>query len=335
MKIFIPFELKDIGGPTSFVTKFKLGLEKRGHEVTLQETPDYDILFLIVQAPFKYILKAKKRKIPIVQRLDGVYYWSVASWKFPLFNLKALIIRHLFADYTVYQSKYSKYCVNKFLGKKKNEISEIIYNGVDTTVFTPHGSTLNLRDTPDQKIFFTASAFRRKDQILPLFEALTHYQENYPTPFKFLIAGTFSHEVTHTPQEFAHFKNAVFLGKIDNSELPLYERSVDVFLFTHLNPPCPNNVIEALACGLPICGISDGAMQELVTEDRDGKLLVAPGHAFWEKRDFSPVAFAKQLDTILQKKEQLSRGSRTRAVDYFSLEKMIEQYIDFLTKIKD
>ncbi len=31
MKIFIPFSLKDIGGPSSFVRKFKAGLETRGH----------------------------------------------------------------------------------------------------------------------------------------------------------------------------------------------------------------------------------------------------------------------------------------------------------------
>ena len=83
-------------------------MQARGHEVFFEYRPDYDILFLIVQAPFQYLLEATKKKIPIVQRLDGVWYYSVAGWKFPLYNLKAMLIRHFFSDFSVYQSKYSK-----------------------------------------------------------------------------------------------------------------------------------------------------------------------------------------------------------------------------------
>ena len=71
MKIFVPFEINDVGGPSTFARKFKDGMESNGHTVTFRYTSDYDILLLIVQCPLKYLIDAKKRGKKIVQRLDG------------------------------------------------------------------------------------------------------------------------------------------------------------------------------------------------------------------------------------------------------------------------
>ncbi len=326
MKIFLPFEIRGIGGTSTFAKKFQEGMQKHGHEVFFRYQKNYDVLFLVVQAPFKYLIEAKRRNIPIIQRLDGTYYWSVSGWKFPLYNLKAAIIRHSFADFTLYQSEYSKYCAKKFLGKKHLDPSVIIYNGTDLDLFSPKGETINLRDTPDQKIFFTASAFRREDQIIPLFHALKAYREKYGSNFKFLIAGTFSGKVSDIPKRYQDFREAIFLGKIENADLPKYERSADVFLFTHLNPPCPNNVIEALACGLPICGVADGSMSELITPGKNGELASAKGSAFWKERIYDPVAFADNIQKILDHREVYSENARLSAEKNFSLNAMIADY---------
>src|SRR5215204_1312230 len=110
MKIFLPFQVKDIGGPSTFAKKFQLGMEELGHTVVYDYCNDYDVLFLIVQCPLKYLIDAKRRGKKIVQRLDGTYYWTVSGWKFPLLNAKATYIRHLFTDFTVYQSDFSHAC---------------------------------------------------------------------------------------------------------------------------------------------------------------------------------------------------------------------------------
>lgn len=331
MKIFIPFARKDIGGTSIFATKFKEGMEKLGHEVFFEYREDYDVLFLIVQAPFRYLLDAKRRGKKIIQRLDGTYYWSVASWKFPLYNLKATFIRHLFTDFTVYQSRYSKYCAEKFLGRKNVDPSAVIYNGVNTHHFSPNGETFSLRSRPEQKVFFTASDFRRRDQIIPILEALVHYRETYGDNFVFLVAGTFSREASTIPEEWAHFKNVSFLGKIANSDLPKYERGADVFLITHLNPPCPNNVLEALACGLPICGVADGAMSELVDSGETGFLIQTEGDAFWQPRKIDPQVFSDALHKTLSSPEYRDK-SRMRALDRFSIDHMIAEYQSIITK---
>ena len=326
MKIFLPFQVKDIGGTSTFAKKFQTGMRAHGHEVFFEYRDDYDILFLIVQAPFKYLLEAKKRNIPIIQRLDGCYYFTVSGWKYPLYNLKAAIIRRFFATFTIYQSEYSKYCGEKLLGKKSSSHSEIIYNGVDTDIFSPQGETIDLRDTSDQKIFFTASEFRRRDQIIPILEAIKQYEKKYDSNFKLVIAGSFSRELEEFTEHLSKYPKVQYLGKIPNNDLPKYERSADVFLFTHLNPPCPNNVIEAMACGLPICGVADGAMTEITEQNGNALLLEVIGDAFWKKRDYNPQKFSENINHILQERILFSKKSRALAVNRYSLENMITRY---------
>jgi len=330
MKIFLPFKIKDIGGPSSFAKKFQEGMQKRGHEVFFEHQADYDILFLIVQAPFKYLIEAKRKGKKIVQRLDGTHYWSVQGPMYLLFNLKAKIIRHFFADFTVYQSKYSKYCAEIFLGKKIRDPSAIIYNGVNLDLFSPTGDTINLRDNPEQEIFFTATAFRRENQIVPIIEALKIYGRTFDDNFKFLVAGTFTNNIAYVKNKYENFKNIVFLGKINNGDLPKYERAADVFLFTHSNPPCPNNVIESLACGLPVCGVADGAMPEIINNGKTGLLVPTQGDAFWVPRKYDPGTFADNIHQITSGRERFSANARQSAEQCFSLDSMIDSYAKVL-----
>lgn len=329
MKIFLPFQSTGIGflGVGTFAKKFKAGMEAKGHEVFFEYQPDYDVLMMIVQAPFAYLREAKRRHIPIVQRLDGVFYWTTSQWMFPLLNLKALLIRHFFADFTIYQSQFSKYSANTFLGKKQPDPSALIYNGVDLDVFTPTGESINLRDNPDQKIFFTVSGFRRRDQIVPMLEALKIYKRKYGDNFKVLIVGPFKKNVASIPDQYRDFKNVRFLGKIENTDLPKYERSADVFLFTHLNPPCPNNIIESLSCGLPVCGVADGAMSELIEHGKTGRLIEARGNGFWAARNLNLEAFADNLHTIVENRPAYSKACRRYAEEHLTLDMMTDQYL--------
>ncbi|HLC94399.1 MAG TPA: glycosyltransferase family 4 protein [Patescibacteria group bacterium] len=330
MKIFIPFTIKDTGGTSTFAKKFGKKLEERGHEVFFDFRKDYDILFVIVQCNPLYLLHAKMNKRKIIQRLDGVYYWSVAQWKYPLLNFPPRFIHKFFSDFTVYQSKYSKYCADKFLGKRKNEQYSIIYNGVDTTLFSPEGEKIDdIRDNPEQKVFITASKFRRYDQIIPIIKALEIYRDKYNKNFKLLIIGDFSREVEKIPAQFKKFTYLNFIGKIKNEDLPKYERSSDVFLMTHLNPPCPNNIIEAMACGLPICGVNDGAMREITVPEENSLLLKSEGDAFWKMREYDVSQFADNLDSITKNLNFYSTNSRKIAEKKFSLDDMTARYLTF------
>ena len=334
MKIFLPFKIQDTGGTSTFAKKFKEGMEKEGHEVFFEYQDNFDVLFVIVRCPLKYLIEAKKRHKKIIHRLDGMYYWTIARYEYPLRNLVPKIIHKYFSDFTIYQSQYSKHCTDKFLGKRKDEEYEIIYNGVDINLFSPKGEKINLRDNPEQKIFFTASRFRRKDQIIPIIDALEKYKNKYNNNFKLIIAGNFSKEVEKTPEKFSKLPYIEFIGKVENGKLPIYERSADLFLLTHRNPPCPNNVIEAMACGLPVCGFNDGAMPEIVKNGKNGLLADTKGNAFWINREYDMENFSDNLNKIVKNLELFSKNSAEIAAERFSLEQMIKKYISAIENCK-
>lgn len=328
MKIFIPYKVRDTGGSSAFAKKFKKGLQENGHEVFFDFQKDYDVLFVIVQCSPLYLLHAKIHKKKIIHRLDGVYYWSVARWRYPLLNLAPKLIHKFFSDFTVYQSKYSKYCAEKFLGKRKDKKYTTIYNGVDTKLFSPEGEKINFKDNPDQKLFITVSKFRREDQIMPIIKALKVYAKEYDNNFKLLVIGDFSNKkVASIPPRFKGFTQIKFLGKIKNEDLPKFERSADVFLFSHLNPPCPNIIIEAMACGLPICGVSDGAMKEITIPGENSLLAESKGDAFWKEREYDYEKFAENMDIIIKNKDFYSKNSRKIVKKRFLLDDMVNNYL--------
>lgn len=333
MKIFLPANIRPTGGSSSFALKLQRGLQPR-HQVVFKFTPRFDLLLVNSICPLRYLLYAKLTRRPILHRLDGVYYpMSVARWKYIFYNLPLQIILQFFAGAVIYQSKYSKASCDKFLGPNRYIRSCNIYNGVDTKLFSPHGTAIRLHDTPDQPIFISASRFRRPDQILPLIDAFRLYQKQYHAQTKLIIIGDFSDSVSTVPPQYANDPHVRFLGPIPNDQLPKYYRAADIFLFTHLNPPCPNNIIEAMACGLPICGIADGAMPEITSPGLNSLLIPAPGRGFNQPRRLDLHAFAANLNTIMLHHADYSSHSRLIASRRFTLRQMIDLYLSTMNSL--
>jgi glycosyltransferase involved in cell wall biosynthesis len=326
MKIFLPITLKPTGGTSTFALKLQQGFKALGHQVIFTYEKNYDLLLVSPRCSLKYLLDAKRRRIPIIHRLDGVYYPTTsAGWAFPLHNARLQLIRNHFADYLIYQSYFSKYSCNKFLGLNSKP-NTIIYNGVDTNLFSPTGPKQPLRDHPQQQVFITASRFRRRDQILPLLKSFHFYHRHYESNSKLVVIGNFSGPVSHVPTQYQS-NHIHFLGIVPNRELPTYLRSADVFLFTHQNPPCPNNIIEAMACELPVCGLSDGAMPELVTPNQQGQLLPINHLSLYASSPFSTQTFARQMQQTHQRRYRYSLGAHHRAQSHFNLHHMLNSYL--------
>lgn len=340
MKILLPIKLHKTGGTSSFARKFRDGMKKLGHSVVFSEEDDYDLLLVSPSCSFDILRKTKQAKKPIVHRLDGVYYpATVSGWMFPIYNARLQLIHHMFSDFTVYQSQFSKKSVNKFLWKNSKP-STVIYNGVDTDTFSPSGKQKQLRDNSNQHVFVTASRFRRKDQIAPLLEAVRHYEKRFNSNCKLIILGNFVTPKPVSPEKALEQwgikevpSSVSFLGPIPNNELPEYYRSADIFLFSHQNPPCPNNVIEAMATGLPVAGVADGSMPELTEHGVNSQLLPTDDGGFLKFRKLDASAFAENMNKIVQQKEKYSTASRQRAMSYYTLDQMISRYEGVLKSI--
>lgn len=304
-----------------------------GHTVSFSYRSDYDILLASPRAPWRYLWEARRAGKKIVHRLDGVYYpQTVAGWRYPLFNLPLKLIHRFFAGATIYQSTFSQKSCDYFLGTATHTTS-IIYNGVDLEQFSPVGPRVPLKDNPEQHIILTASRFRRADQIEPILAAFEHYRKNHHTHSKLVVIGNFEGAVRDVPRRLTANNDVSFTGIVLNDQLANYLRAADVFLFTHLNPPCPNNILEALACGLPIVGMADGAMPELVTSGQEGELVSTGGNGYYWPRQYDAAALAKRIVRVMTRHELYSTAARQRAEQDFGLEKMIQAYLAVLTAL--
>jgi glycosyltransferase involved in cell wall biosynthesis len=95
-----------------------------------------------------------------------------------------------------------------------------------------------------------------------------------------------------------------------------------------INPACPNSVIEALACGLPVVAFDTGAMNELVLGD-SGRLVPYGGDP-WNLEQPDINSLAKAASEILQNRQRFSIAARSQAEAFFDLDKMVDGYLNAL-----
>ncbi len=106
----------------------------------------------------------------------------------------------------------------------------------------------------------------------------------------------------------------------DRDDVPQILQVMDIFVLPSLNEGVSNTVLEAMATGLPVIAGRVGGNVEIVAEGRTG-FLFTPG---------DDIALANQMrDYVLNADMRIKHGSAARhtAVDQFSLQKMVENYL--------
>ncbi len=329
MKICIPFKIQETGGTSSFVKKFKSALEENHIEVILDPKKKCDLLFLVAHTDLRVVQFHKRNGAKIIQRLDGVYYYRVKGIFYPFWNLRMRLIHNHFADYIIYQSKFSKFLCNQFLGPSKKPWS-IIFNGVDTLLFQPGTSSISLKEYDTQKILLTVGEFRRKDMFEPLLGAMQKLV-NLRSDFKFVIVGPMTQRMQKRFRKTSFGFPIEHLGAISHESLPLYEKAADVFLFSDISA-CPNAIIEALSSGLPAIIYNRGGAPELIHE-RCGINIPHSKTEFYRLKSFDTQAFAEGINTLLHNLPEFKRNARLHAVRSLSLEEMTKNYLNIFTHL--
>jgi glycosyltransferase involved in cell wall biosynthesis len=90
------------------------------------------------------------------------------------------------------------------------------------------------------------------------------------------------------------------------------------------NDPCPNVVLEALSCGLPVLYSASGGVPELVGTQAGIGLAVDEG--FDEVSVPTPTAIAEGMAQIMQHREPMSQAARVRAVAHFDLSIWLDRH---------
>ena len=333
-RICIYPHVTSMGGVGSFRMKFSEGLRARGIEVT-HDLDDPHMDFILILAGTKNLAglwRAKRRGIPIIQRLDGINWIQRKRWTgFRHFvraeygNIILAFIRHYIADSIIYQSAFSRNWWNSWYANLKKP-SITIHNGVDLTAYSPKGMPYRQEDRY-RLLLVEGSLEGGYDMgVINAIHLVEKLADEYDFPMELTVVG----KISIKQQDALQKKTRVpitWLERVLREQIPEIDRSAHLFFSADLNAACPNAVIEALACGTPVVSFDTGALRELVPPTA-GK-IVPYGGSPWELDAPDIPTLAKAAAEVLREQERFRAGARAHAEDALGLEKMVADYLKF------
>jgi glycosyltransferase involved in cell wall biosynthesis len=331
-RICIVPRVEGLGGVTSFRLKFENELHTRGVDVTDDPLRGADVI--LVLAGTRNLLplwRAHRSGMRIVQRLDGINWLHRVRWMGPRYTIRAIygnanlsFIRKRLADHVVYQSQFIKRWWEDWY-KPAHVPSTVIINGVDLNRYTPNG--LHERPSGHNRILVVEGSLAG-GQNYGIFNAVALANA---------LSKKFKIELMIVGRVDKHTKNKLkiqnnfriqFMDTVQREHIPWLMRSSHVLFSAEVNPPCPNSVIEALACGLPVVGFDTGSLSEIVRGDA-GR-VVPYGANEWKLQEPDISALANAAAEVLDEQDRFRTLARARAESVFDVEKMVDEYLKVL-----
>lgn len=148
---------------------------------------------------------------------------------------------------------------------------QLISNGVDTDLFRPIQKKAcrdKLGLPLDKRIVLYIGNLEKVKGIDLLVDAMKYL----PGDIELAVIGT-----GPLRNRLRSAKRISFYGSRSHSEIPLWMNACDVFCLPSRNEGCPNVILEAMACGVPIVASRTGGIPELIKSEKSG-ILVSPGN---------------------------------------------------------
>ena len=323
-----------MGGMTSFRLKFEAGLNQRGIAVTHSADDATESVLVIAGTRRLFPLwRARQRGIRVVQRLDGINWVHRIKRTGLKHFLRAeygnwilSFIRSRIATHILYQSEFSHHWWDDWYGKPDIPY-HVVHNGVDLTIYHPEGAS----DLPKNKfriLIVEGNLGGGYDMGLENAVQLTEMlAKQYHLPVELMVVGKISDEHKAAVQTRSQI-SIQWAGSVLRERIPQIDRSAHLLFSADINAACPNSVIEALSCGLPVVGFDTGALKELVVGD-SGR-VVPYGGDVWKLDRPDIAALAGSAVEILNDQPRFRRAARAQAEKALGLDKMTDDYLKVL-----
>jgi glycosyltransferase involved in cell wall biosynthesis len=249
-------------------------------------------------------------------------------------NWLLAFIRRRLAHAIVYQSQFSREWWERRRGPLEIP-NTVVYNGVDLDQFTPHGPS----DPPPgnfRLLLVEGSLMGGYEHGLEAAEALAYRvscrlgeiaSSSTARRLELLVVGRVAPDVRQRWEAQARIP-LHWAGLQPQESIPLIDRSAHLLYSSDINPACPNSVIEALACGLPVAAFATGALSELVPPEAGCITPYGGDPRRLDPPDIDSLAYAAlQVLAVLP---DYRRRARQHAEAHFSLERMLDGYLQAL-----
>ena len=332
--------VEGIGGIASFRLKFEAGLAARGYETTNNLNDPYDVLLILAGTrDLPALWGVKRRGVRIVQRLDGINWVQRVRWAGVRYTVRAeygnamlAFFRSHIAGRVVYQSQFIRKWWEEWYGIAKVPAYTIL-NGVDLKTYNPEGDY----ERPTDRFRMLVLEGNLKGGLdTGLFHAISLAEKlSGKYPMEVVVAGGVDQAAKNKikrrkPAKFIGRVPVKFPGTLPREEIPHLIRSSHLMFSAEVNPPCPNSVIEALACGLPVAGFDSGALRELVGEEA-GRIVPYGGDP-WKLDPPDIDGLAEAAEEILEDQPRFRKAARARAESVLGVDRMVDEYLKVLVE---
>ena len=348
-RICVVPRVSGVGGMVSFKEKFSAAAVQRGVELCydLADAPYQSVLVIGGSRQLAGLWQARRRGARLVQRLDGMNWLHrvqpLGKQRRPEIrhflrceygNLLLSVIRSRLADRLIYQSAFARDWWQRLHGPAAAP-NRVIHNGVDLSLYTPHGSA---ERPPDRfRLLMVEGSLMGGYELgleaaVALARQLAGRLQNSPDAslrkgVELMVVGRVGVEVRQRWEQTANILLS-WTGLVESARIPELDRSAHLLYSSDINAACPNSVIEALACGLPVLSFDTGALPEMVTGD-SGRVAPYGGNP-WKLEPPDVGVLVEAALEILTSQEKFRLAARARAEEAFSLERMVQSYLEVL-----
>jgi glycosyltransferase involved in cell wall biosynthesis len=203
----------------------------------------------------------------------------------------------------------------------------MVYNGVDLSAYSPEGTHSRLEGLWRILLVEGNLGGGYEGGLETAAQLAEKMRIDYNHPLEVQVVGRASPALQAAWQGRTSFP-LIFKGLLPREAIPEVDRSAQVLFAADLNAACPNSVIEALACGLPVVSFDTGALPELV--QKDAGVIVPYSGDPWKLDPPDIGALSRAAAQVCRQQERFRRGAQQRAEEAFGLDRMVEGYLQAL-----
>ncbi len=324
--------LSGVAGPAAFQRRMVEGLERRNVTVawSMGDEPRGAVLVIGGSRELMGLRKAHRDGRRIVQRLNGINWMhrrhrtGVRHYlRAERNNLLLRWIRNRLADHVVYQSQFAKDWWENRYGTVTAP-SSVVHNGAPLDVYSPEGKEAPPVDRIRVLMVEGNFAGGYETGLAAGIDLAQRIAQEAGQKVELTIAGKVPARV-HQSIDSESELIVDWRGVVEPADIPALDRSAHVLFAGDVHPACPNAVIEAMACGLPVVAYDTGALTELVSADA-GRVTPYGGDA-WKLEPPDVNGLVEASREVIGEQKRFRAGARARAEEAFGVDRMVDGYL--------